>query len=341
MDAGMLRAIAAARLYGDSEWHGIPLLGLAGDSPPTGIRADDKPCHETQIRRLQNVLDSYRCDSILCQYGTVAVLFRDVLAAARPKLFIHVHGRDTQEHMHPPEYRTAFESLAARATIICSPYVREVLSHWKIPKASIIVKNYGVEIPDRPKSHSPSSAIAILHLGRLIDCKAPDRTIQAFELACDRGLTGRLIMIGDGPLRCACEKLRAKSAWRDRIAILGFVSDEEARRAFNEADVFTQHSMRGDITGQVEAFGVSVVEAMAMGLPVVSCPVGGIRYTVVDGETGILTPAGDVAAQASAFLKLAGDPRLRAAMGRCGWERSRAYYSYEAERDCLIEALNH
>jgi|SRR5579859_2152359 len=335
-EAHVLEAVVAAQLVGDKQWRNIPVFGL-NSRDATG--SDSKPDPVNQLTLLDQVLRQTRVDTILCQYGTIAVLLAPLLQSAWQRLFIHVHGKDTEEQMNPPGYRTALERLAQRGVVMCSPYVAERLKNWDIPREHIVVKNYGVEIPERPLQRPESSAVTILHVGRLIECKGPDLTIRAFEHACEQGLKGQLVMIGDGPMRGVCEELKAQSKWQGRINLRGAIDHEEVQLQLEQADIFTQHSLRGPTTGQVEAFGVAIVEAMAAALPVVSCTIGGVKYIVIDGETGILVDPGDIAGQAKAFLKLATTPTLRAHLGKAGWDRAQNYYSYQKEKDTLLRIL--
>ncbi len=75
---------------------------------------------------------------------------------------------------------------------------------------------------------------------------------------------------------------------------------------------------------------MSVIEAMLTGLPVVATDIRGPREQVVDGETGLLVPPGQVAPLAAALARLAADPALRAAMGAAG--RARACELYDEAR---------
>jgi glycosyltransferase involved in cell wall biosynthesis len=76
-----------------------------------------------------------------------------------------------------------------------------------------------------------------------------------------------------------------------------------------------------------EGIPLTVIEAMCAGLPVVCTRVGGTAEVVIDGETGLLTPAGDDAAIAGAILRLLGDPVMRQRMGNRGRERARELFS--------------
>jgi glycosyltransferase involved in cell wall biosynthesis len=172
----------------------------------------------------------------------------------------------------------------------------------------------------------------VLYLGRLVDFKGPDVVIRAFELARRRGFGGRLIIAGDGPLRVTCELLRATSTSRDDIQMLGAVDAATGEALLQQADIFTAHNRPGPLTHQEEALGVSILEAMASGLPVISGRSGGVLETVLDGVTGILVPPGDVDAHAEAFIALGSDPERRASLGRAGWQRVAAHFSAESER---------
>ena len=72
---------------------------------------------------------------------------------------------------------------------------------------------------------------------------------------------------------------------------------------------------------------MSVVEAMAASRPVVASAIGGTDEAVVEGETGLLVPAGDAAALAGAVARIAGDGELSAAMGAAGRERALAAFT--------------
>ena len=343
--AGLLAAVILPYQHGITSWNHMPVYSLA--QPPRlryqiknsiwrklGLKPPDL------LKQFERAVHRTHADTVLIQYATLAVALRPVLEALPHRLFIHLHGGDT-EHWHDETYRRSLAQLSQRAILLCaSEEVRGRLKAWGVEARRCILKPLGVEVPDVAPVHTPTDTITILFLGRLIDCKSPDRTIQAFELACAQGLQGQLIIAGDGPLLTMCQLLRERSPWRDQIRLLGAVSKEEGDRLRGEADIFTQHAIRGELTGQVEAFGVSILEAMAAALPVVTCPVGGIKETVIDGETGIMTTPGSVEEQAAAFVRLARDAELRREIGLAGWRRARALYTLEAEERHLIAILS-
>ena len=84
---------------------------------------------------------------------------------------------------------------------------------------------------------------------------------------------------------------------------------------------------------------MSLLEAMALGRPVVATDVGGTGEAVSDGETGLLVPCGDAAAAAAALTRLAADPRLASEMGERGRARQRERFGGEAMVDGYLQAL--
>jgi glycosyltransferase involved in cell wall biosynthesis len=283
---------------------------------------------------------------VLCHYGAFAVKFMDVWERTDIPLYIHFHGYDAtfdlrsyeqpdKKHF-PDDYLSNILKLAGRAVIIAnSEFTKTLLIEAGISPDRIRIKYLGVPVPAECKVHENRKEIHVLHLGRLVDFKSPDRTIEAFEIACSRGLHGKLVIAGDGPLRTTCELRKIRSPYKDSIQILGAVSADYAKELLSRADIYTQHNIKGEISRQSECFGVSIIEAMAAGLPVVGTRSGGVNETVVDGETGILLTPGDVEGQADAICRLANDPALRQRLGSAGHKRVSDNFSMEQETKTL------
>ena len=98
------------------------------------------------------------------------------------------------------------------------------------------------------------------------------------------------------------------SAVRNRVLFAGEISDDELAQSYADADLFCAPS-------RFESFGLTLVEAMSFGLPVVGCWAGGMTDIVVDGATGFLVEPGDPESLGEALRKLVGDTALRARMG--------------------------
>jgi glycosyltransferase involved in cell wall biosynthesis len=303
------------------------------------------------VRTVSKALESDEVTVAFVHYVTTAVNYRKVWKKSSKPVYVHCHGYDVtwdlRRHenpdvrVHAPDYVSQIRNLPDHVHFIAnSRRTAERVREIGIPEGRIHMKYLGVPIPrDPPARRTTRDEITVLYLGRLVDFKGPELVVEAFVLACERGLKGRLVLAGDGPMRNDCERARAASKYAERIEILGAVDGARGERLRREADVFAAHNRVGPDSRQEEAFGVSLVEAMAAGLPVVTGRNGSVPEVVEDGKQGYLVEPGDVEAQAECFLKFAESPELRGEMGLCGWKRARDNFSIETEMATLRAIL--
>ena len=336
-EAGMLKLVVLTESKDSKNWGDIPVVSLRERSflqralSYLSRRFQYFSYSHSVEEKLKETLRRYQIDTLLIHYGPTAVALKKALDPSRHRIFVHIHGYDTHEQLCPPGYKDELRELSSQLTIICnSNETYQRMMNWDISPKNLVVKYMGVEIPEIVPHEN--SVFTILSLGRLVDCKSPDRTIQAFELACDRGLKAQLVIAGGGPLLVTCQLLQARSKWKNAIKILGEVTWEEGKKLVSEADMFTQHAMVGELTGQVEAFGVSILEAMASALPVSTCNIGGIREIVVENETSLIFESGNIEQQSETFIRLANHPELRFLLGKNARQRVVDNYSLEREK---------
>jgi glycosyltransferase involved in cell wall biosynthesis len=105
------------------------------------------------------------------------------------------------------------------------------------------------------------------------------------------------------------------------------------------AEIFIQHSITDNETGDEEGCPVAVLEAMSHNMPVVSTWHAGIPEAVVDGATGYLVEEGDSIAMAERIVALVKNPVLRHQLGISAWERAREQFSWEKEKMGLLSLL--
>ena len=154
------------------------------------------------------------------------------------------------------------------------------------------------------------------NVARLVEQKDQRALVDAAPAILERFPDARFVVVGDGPLRAELEADAASLPF----AFLGDRDDvPELLAGF---DVFAFPSL-------FEGLCLAVIEAQAAGCPVVATPVGGIRETVIDGETGLLVPARDPAALAASICRLLDDPALADRLAREGRRRARARFSVE------------
>ncbi len=209
----------------------------------------------------------------------------------------------------------------------CHDEVRE-LSQLGIPSDKVAVVPCGVDTgtfwPFGTEAPRDSRG-RLLTLGRLVERKGIDTAIEALPQ-----LPGVELVVAGGPVRDVLGKdaeyrrlrdiARARGV-ADRVVFTGAVPRAQVPALIRSADVAV-------CTPWYEPFGITPLEAMACGVPVVASAVGGLTDSVVHGTTGLLIPARDPVALAAATRTLLADPALRTAFGEAGARRARRWYSW-------------
>lgn len=162
-----------------------------------------------------------------------------------------------------------------------------------------------------------SESFRILCVGRFVEKKGHEFLLRAFRELSDALPRAQLRLVGEGPLQRRLEEVAREYGVKDKVAFLGAVPSEQVLEEMKNADVFVLHSVTA-ANGDMEGIPVSLMEALATGLPVVSTRHSGIPELVIDGETGLLTEERDRDLTAAALLRLAGDPPLRRSLGCAG-----------------------
>jgi glycosyltransferase involved in cell wall biosynthesis len=173
--------------------------------------------------------------------------------------------------------------------------------------------------PAQPRFTDPT----ILYLGRLKRYKRVDLIVRALARLAAEGVEANLVIAGSGSDAPAIERLVKELGLEARVRLPGFVDESEKLRLFRGAWVHC-------LTSPKEGWGISNLEAAGCGTPTVASDSPGLRDSVVDGETGILVPHGDVAALAAALRRVLEDSELRRQLSdgalrfaqAFGWDRT-------------------
>lgn len=176
--------------------------------------------------------------------------------------------------------------------------------------------------------------IKILFIGRLVEKKGPTYAIEAFNKVLGEIPNIELRMIGDGPLKDEVDRLINKLDLNDNVILLGAQPQSAVLKEMAEADIFFLPSLTAE-NGDREGIPVSIIEAAATGLPIVSTIHSGIPEVVIDGETGFLVPENDTTAMTERLKQLILDPELRINMGKAGRAHVETNYDRKNEIDNL------
>jgi glycosyltransferase involved in cell wall biosynthesis len=224
--------------------------------------------------------------------GLVAVLLR------RPAI-IQVWGTDVALARRVPWLA---RPLLRRAVAVVAASEELATEARRLGARDVRVIPGGIDLP--PEPGAPAEPPHLLYVGRL----APEKGVR--ELA-EAARELPLEVAGDGPLRALLPQTR------------GFVPRDGLPALYEAAAAVVVPSLR-------EGFGMACLEAMAYARPVVASDTGGLRDLVVDGETGLLVPPGDVSALRAALERLLGDAELRARLGAAARTRAAERFAWDA-----------
>lgn len=232
-------------------------------------------------------------------------------------LVVNFHGYDIHKtevvDRYLERYRRLF--LVAKAVVAVSREMEEKLIRLGCDDHKV---RY---LPCAPDDHFFNIARDIhpktlLSVGRFVDKKAPYLTLLCFKQVLKKHPDATLTMIGDGPLLTSCKNI-AKSLNIDNVTFTGAIQHTAVLDYFKNAEVFVQHSVTDD-NGNKEGTPVSVMEANAAGLPVVSTVHAGIPDVIIDGKGGLLSDEFDIDAMASNIITLLDQPVRARTMGELG-----------------------
>lgn len=267
-------------------------------------------------------------------YNLGALDMAPVARLAGVRRILHAeHGRDAADpHGHSRKYRRLRRAL--RPFVTHSVVVSDDLRTWLhadvgVPPGKITCIRNGIDTQryasaagprrERPllRRFAPPGTLLVGSVGRLDMVKDQAGLIDAFRALCDAppvGMSGllRLVIIGEGRERARLEQQVQRLDLHDRVLLPGNRDDVPALLA--ECDVFALSSV-------AEGIPLTVLEAMACGLPVVATDVGGVGEVVLPGTTGLLVAPGNPAALTAALGRYARNPCLRQQHGQAGRAR--------------------
>jgi len=323
-------ALTLARTIGPPRF--LSELWCTGGEGPLAelARREGVPCRvlgngrkQCGIVALARALHEWRADVVHC-HGKRAH-FRGAPAAALAGARACVLTRHGLGDLGvSPAIRLMEEAIAplTRRYIAVSEYVRRHTARYRrIVFARSLVIHNGVDTEMFHPKTEPGPSGGTVRIGcvaRLSEEKRHCDLIRAAATVIRRGTPLRLTLVGDGPLRSPLQALARETGIAEHVEFLGQRVDvPELLRTF---DAFA-------LASRSEGLPLTVLEAMATGLPVIATDVGGLSEVVRHGETGLLVRSGDVTALADALQTVASDSEFRSKAGRAGRELAVARFS--------------
>jgi glycosyltransferase involved in cell wall biosynthesis len=234
------------------------------------------------------------------------------------KVFVAYHGLDFRE----------WRKLGNRETgkLGCEAGETGKLGNW-------------AQLPNFLISQFPNCLIAcplLLSVGRLQPKKGFPVLLEACALLRERGVEFRCVIVGEGLEWDRLQQMCQERCLTEAVMFAGALTQEELWPLYTAADAFALPCVvtpEGDRDGLPNA----ILEALAMGRPVVTTPVSAIPEVIVDGVTGLLVPPGDAAALADALERLLADADLRQRLGQQGQARVREQFDVTRNVAPLVE----
>jgi glycosyltransferase involved in cell wall biosynthesis len=338
---------------------GASLPGNTGDPEARAIEANRIAAREHQVRliglrhlvrdldplsdiiaffSLLNIIRREKPHIVHTHTSKAGILGRWAAWFCRVPIIIHTpHGHVFWGYFNSWQTRLfiLLERWTARITtaiVTLTPQEKEDHLRFRIaPEEKFTVIHSGVDLRTfRVDLYQTSETKALLGIspettvvgtvGRLTAVKGQEVLIHAASELIRRGEKIFLVLLGDGELRRDLEELSLRLGIAEHVRFLGWRPD--VARVMAACDIFCLPSRN-------EGMGKVLVEAMAMGKPIIASSIGGIPDIVRSGENGILVSVGDTAAWAEAIACLCRDPEKRRRMGDAGMLMAPRYSSEE------------
>jgi glycosyltransferase involved in cell wall biosynthesis len=238
-------------------------------------------------------------------------------------------GSDLNVEFEQREYRAAHKSLLATPCahfVTVAEYLRQKLLDYGARPEQVFTWHRGVDLDrfhtvDRRQQRGRSSKMRLLMSSRFYEVKGHEYAIRAVAKLLSQGAPVELLLLGEGPMQGKLEALTAELGVNQSVRFEGQVTHEQVARYMEQSDIYIHPSIRCR-EGRMEGAPNAIMEAHAVGLPVVATDLGGVPEIVLDGKTGLLVPPENADQLAAGIGRLLGPDgeELRKRMGVAGRE---------------------
>jgi glycosyltransferase involved in cell wall biosynthesis len=278
------------------------------------------------VRALSRSLESIEPAIVHIHFASRGSTLRKIILAnmvvrARRPLILHAHGAGFDQFhrgLPAPVRRLVSRALQQASVLIAlsSQWRDFYVQECEVSPSQVVVLPNPVRVPARVTDRAGRAQVQFLHLGRLGKRKGGYDLVNAFSaLPESMRARARLVMAGDGDVE-GMRKLAAPLG--DRVRVLSWIDMHERDRLLAESDVFV-------LPSYAEGVPMSLLEAMAAGLPCITTPVGGIPDVFTHGTEGMMVTPGDTGQLRAAMTSFIGDETARLSCGKRAYENARAF----------------
>ena len=257
-------------------------------------------------------------------HASVAYLCRQILKSKGKEIpFVTtLHGTDITLVGSDPSFAPVveFSINASDGVTVVSNFLKDLTeSTFEIDRPIEVIYNFvdierfkKIDKTHFKKAIAPNGESILMHISNFRKVKRIDDIVSAFNIISKSHPT-KLILVGDGPERLSIEKQVDELGLQSKVVFLG--KQDAIEEILAVSDLFM-------LPSTTESFGLSALEAMACGVPVISSNAGGLPEVNLHGETGFAVNVGDVEGLAKYSLQLLTNPELHAKLSQAAFKRA-------------------
>ena len=264
------------------------------------------------VTTLVELAETHDLDIIHAHYAVPhaasAYLAKKILGSSRPKTITTLHGTDITLVGADPSFHRVVKFAIENSdgvTAVSRYLMNRTIEEFDIRREIRVIPNF-VEIarPDQNRdlcsreAFAPGNEKILMHASNFRPVKRIGDVVRTFARVREQ-IPAKLLLIGDGPERLFIQQLVRELRLAADVQFMG--EQDQLEPIFLCADLFL-------LPSEQESFGLTALEAMNCGVPVIATDIGGLPEVIAHGETGFLFPVGDIAGMAAQAVALLSDP---------------------------------
>tara|TARA_B110000459_G_scaffold204081_1_gene264108 strand:- start:2591 stop:3709 length:1119 start_codon:yes stop_codon:yes gene_type:complete len=260
-------------------------------------------------------------------HASAAFMAKQILAAQGVHIpyVTTLHGTDITLVGRDPSFEpviTFCMNESDAITAVSESLREDTYKHFNATKDILVIPNFVHprsktinNIQEIRRRYANDNEPIMCHISNFRKVKRVDDVLKMFDKV-NQKIPSKLLMVGDGPERFGLEELCAQLGLCDRVVFIGKV--RETQEVLEISDLFV-------LPSETESFGLAALEAMAMGVPVISSNTGGIPEVNINGETGFMSEVGDVEDMAKNAIYILEDEDRKKIFGENALARSKVF----------------
>ncbi|MDM1040621.1 MULTISPECIES: glycosyltransferase family 4 protein [Empedobacter] len=293
-----------------------------------------------KAKRLEKLLLKYNVDCCLAEFLNTGASVKAIAEKCNIPLISNVLGYEINDSRYYEKFKQKYIELSDYQSFTI-PVARDMvpkLIELGFKKDTIIYSPIGPS-EDFLKLNPNYNSSQFIFIGRMTETKSPINLIKAFEMVVKVFPQAKLVMAGDGELMTKVKDLIIELNLQKNVILPGWITKEQQKKYYEESFCYVQHSVMSS-TGDKEGTPVSILEASAAGLPIISTLHAGIPDVILNRESGLLVEEHDIATMSKFMLELYGNRELSKKLGIKGKEIVSQNFSLKKHLEIVESLIN-